>query len=88
MAAQDAHHLAVVQADEEIHKPSQETAILALVACIKLHVTDWVTSEQEDPALKVAIEWISCQNYRISNTCWEMMQMQKRVRLFSKSGGI
>ena len=55
----DAHDLAVAKADEEIHKPFQETVILAQAACIDLHVTDWVTTHQEDPTLKTVIEWIS-----------------------------
>ena len=55
----DAHDPAVAQADEEIHKPSQETMILAQAACIDLHVTDWETTEQEDLTLNAAIERIS-----------------------------
>ena len=58
----DAHDPAVAKTDEEIHKPGQETAILAWVACIDLHVTDWVTVQQEDPILKIMIEWICGQN--------------------------
>ena len=57
----DAHDPAVAKADEEIHEPFQETAILAWVACVDLHVTDWVTAQQEDPILKTVIEWISDQ---------------------------
>ena len=55
----DAHDPVVAKADEEIHKPIQETVILAQAACVDLHVTDWVTVQQEDPILKTAIEWIS-----------------------------
>ena len=51
----DAHDPVVAQADEEIHKPFQETAILAQAACVDLHVTNWVTTQQEDPTLKAAI---------------------------------
>ena len=36
----DPHDTMVAQADEEIHKPFQETKILAQVACVDLHVTD------------------------------------------------
>ena len=41
----DAQDPAVAEADEEIHKPVQETVILARAtqACVNLHVTDWVT---------------------------------------------
>ena len=37
----------VVEAEEQIHKPVQETAILvrATLACINLHVTEWVTTQ-------------------------------------------
>ena len=56
-----AHDPVVAKADEEIHKPVQETVILAPAACIDLHVTDWVTTQQEDPILKNAIEWTSDQ---------------------------
>ena len=57
----DTHDLVVAEADEEIHKQVQETVILARAtqACVNLHVTDWVTTQKEDPILKAAIEWIS-----------------------------
>ena len=59
----DAHDLAVAEADEEIHKQVWETVILARAtqAHVNLHVTDWVTAQQEDPILKTMIKWISNQ---------------------------
>ena len=57
----DAHDLAVAETDEEIHKPFQDTAILAQAACVDLHVTDWMTTQQEDPTLRTVIKWISGQ---------------------------
>ena len=57
----DAHNPLVTKADKEIHKPVQETVTLAWAACIDLHVTDWVTTQQEDLILKTMIEWISDQ---------------------------
>ena len=57
----DAHYPAVTKADEDIYKPFQETAILAEAECIDLHVTDWVTAQQEDPAHRTVIKWISGQ---------------------------
>ena len=57
----DVHDLVVAKADEEIHKPVWETVILAQAAHIDLHVTDWVTAQQEDPILNTVIEWISGQ---------------------------
>ena len=50
----DAQDPVVAKADEEIHKPVQETVILArsTQACGNLHVTEWVTTQQEDPILK------------------------------------
>ena len=63
----DTQSLAVAKADEEVHKQVWETAILARVtqACVNLHVTDWVTTQQEDPILKIAIEWIS--NWKVQD---------------------
>ena len=57
----DTHNLVVAKADEEIHKPDQEPVILTQAACIDLHVTDWVTMQQDDLILKTTNEWISCQ---------------------------
>ena len=59
----DAHDLVVAEADEEIHKQVQETAVQARAAhtCVNLHVTDWVTTQQEDPILRMVIKWISNQ---------------------------
>ena len=55
----DTHDLAVAKADEETHKQVQETAILPQAAHVNLHVTDWVTAQQEDPILKTMIKQIS-----------------------------
>ena len=57
----DAHDPAVAKADDEIHKPVQGTAILAQATHVDLHVTDWVTTQQEDPILKAMVKWISGQ---------------------------
>ena len=57
----DGHDLVVAKADEEIHKKVQETVILAQAAHIDLPVTDWVTTQQENPILKTVITWISGQ---------------------------
>ena len=42
----DVQDLAVSKADEDIHKPVQETAVLARAAqtCINIQVTEWVTA--------------------------------------------
>ena len=57
----DTQDLEVAKAGEDIHKPVQETMVLARASqtCIDLHVTDWVTAQQEDPILKTVIKWIS-----------------------------
>ena len=55
----DTHDPAVAKADKIIHKSVQETGTLAWVAHVDLHVTDWVTAQQEDLILKAMIEWIS-----------------------------
>ena len=54
----------VAETDEEIHKQVWEAAVLARAthAHVNLHVTDWVTAQQEDPILKTAIKWIPNQN--------------------------
>ena len=57
----DIHDSVVAKADEVTHQPFQETAILAWAACVDLHVTDWVTAQQEDWPLKATIKWISGQ---------------------------
>ena len=48
----------VAHADEEIHKQVQETVILARTAQVHvdLHVTNWVTAQQEDLILKTMIK--------------------------------
>ena len=61
MERADAHDPVLAKADEEIHKPVKETAILAWAAHIDLQVTNWVTAQQKDPILKTAIKWISGQ---------------------------
>ena len=57
----DAQDPMVAQADEEIHKPVQETAVLTRAAqtCIDTHVTDWATAQEEDPILKMVMDLIS-----------------------------
>ena len=57
----DAHDPVVAKADEEIHNPFQGTVTLSQAACVDLHMTDWVTTQQEDPILKTVIKWISGQ---------------------------
>ena len=59
----DTNDPAVPEADEEIHKQVWEATILARAtyARVSLHVTDWVTTQQEDPILKIVIKWISNQ---------------------------
>ena len=59
----DAHHPMVADADEEIHNQVQETVILARATQVHvvLHMTDWVTTQQEDLILKTMIKWISNQ---------------------------
>ena len=49
----DAQDPAVAMADEDIHKPVQETAVLARAAqtYVDLHVPDWMATQQEDPIL-------------------------------------
>ena len=46
---------------KRIHKQVEETAVQAWAnhMCINLHVLDWVAVQQEDPILKIVMEWIS-----------------------------
>ena len=53
-----AHHLVVADADEGNHKQVQKTVILARAnqGHEELHVTNWVTTKQEDLILKTVNE--------------------------------
>ena len=57
----NAHDPMVAAADERIHTQLEETAVQAQAAHmhVNLHVTDWVVVQQEDPILKIVMEWIS-----------------------------
>ena len=83
----DAQDPAVAKADEDIHKPVQETAILARAAQthIDLHVTDWITTQQEDPILKTVITWISNQKVQDLKHLLEDDAKTEEGKLFSKS---
>ena len=63
----DAQDPMVAKADEDIHKPVQETAVLARACqtCIDIHVTEWVTTQQDDPILETVIRWIS--NWKVQD---------------------
>ena len=51
----------MAKANERIHQQVEETAVqgCATHACLNLHVMDWVAAQQEDPILKIVMEWIS-----------------------------
>ena len=57
----DAHDPMVAGVDERIHKQVEETAVQAWTTHThaNLHVMDWVAAQQEDPILKIVMEWIS-----------------------------
>ena len=63
MERADAQDLAVAKGDEEIHKQVQKNVILARATqtSVNLHVTDWVTTQQEDPIPETTFKWISNQ---------------------------
>ena len=63
----DAHDPVVAEADKEIHKQVQDTAVQARVSLmhVNLHVTDWVATQWEDPILRTVIEWIS--NWKVED---------------------
>ena len=52
----EVHDPVVAEADEKIHRQAEETAVQARAT--HMHVMDWVAA-QEDPILKIVIEWIS-----------------------------
>ena len=62
----DAHDLAVAETDERIHKQVEETAVQVRAAHthVNLHVMDWVAAQEEDPILKIVMEWISTHKVR------------------------
>ena len=55
----DAHDLTVAEADESIYRQVEETVVQAQAAHthVNLHVTHWVAVQQEDPMLKIVMEW-------------------------------
>ena len=57
----DAHDLMVAEANKRVHKQVEETTVQAQAAhtCVNLYVMDWVAVQQEDPILKIVMEWIS-----------------------------
>ena len=63
----DTHNPVVAEADEEIHKQVQETAVQARTAHmhVGLYVMDWVAAQLEDSILWTMIKWISNQKYNI-----------------------
>ena len=57
----DVHDPVVAENDEKIHNQLKKTAVqgMAVHTCVNLHVTDWMAAQQEDPILKIVIEWIA-----------------------------
>ena len=51
----------MAEANERIHQQVEETAVQGCAAHmhVNLNVTDWVAVQQEDPILKIVMEWIS-----------------------------
>ena len=57
----DAHDRMVAKADKRIHRQVEETAVQAWATHmhLNLHVVDCVAAQQDDPILKIVMEWIS-----------------------------
>ena len=57
----NAYDLVVAEANERIHKQVEETAVQAQATHmhVNLHVMDWAAAQQEDPILKIVMEWMS-----------------------------
>ena len=53
--------LMVAEADKRIHMQVEETAVQVRATHMQgnLHIIDWVAVQQEDPILKIVMEWIS-----------------------------
>ena len=51
----------MAEANERIQKQVEETAVQIKIAhtCVNLQVMDWVVAQQEDPILKIVMQWIS-----------------------------
>ena len=77
----DAHVPAVTEANERIHKWVVETAVHVRAAhtCVNLHATDYVAAQQEDPILKIVIEWISTHKVYDLKHLLGAMPLQKRA---------
>ena len=71
----DTHDLMVVEANEGVHKQMKETAVQTQAAHmhVNLHVMGWVAVQQEDPILKIVMEWISSHKVQASDISWEIM---------------
>ena len=51
----------VTEANERINQQVEDTVVQghATHTHVNLHVTDWVATQQEDPILRIVMEWIS-----------------------------
>ena len=83
----DAHHLVVTDSDKDIHKQVQETVMPARATqvYVDLHVTNWVTTQQDDLILKTMIESISDQKVQDLKHLLGMTQTLKKGKLSSES---
>ena len=77
----DAHDPVVPEVNEEIHKQVEETPVQVKAAHmhINLHVTDWVAAQEEDPILKIVMEWISTHKVQDLKHLLGTTPLQKRV---------
>ena len=77
----DAHDPVVAEANEMIHKQVEETAVQAWAThtCVNLHVMDWVAAQQQDPILKIVMEWISTHKVQDLQHLLGTTLLQKRV---------
>ena len=77
----DACDPVMAEANEKIHKQVEETAVQmrATHMCVNLHVTDWVAAQQEDPILKIVMEWISAHKVQNLKHHWGTTPLQKWI---------
>ena len=59
----DVYDLMVAEADKRIHQQVEEAAVQGCAT--HMHVMDWVAARNEDPILKIVMEWIS--SYKVQD---------------------
>ena len=77
----DAHEPVVAEADEGIHQQVKETSVQAWTAHahVNLQLRNWIAVQQEDPILKIVMEWISSHKIQDLKHLLRITLQQKRA---------